>query len=164
MAQQTQGFGTLLGHLGGEQSFPIRAKEWKDRSVWRVFGKCREDANSCNFGRQNITSSHPNELSVKVQGQNNTVCDLTTSVWAFQRNWRFKPDLPGEPAHFPTLLAQTQEGKDMTYHVVLIQKLTDNFTRFDDFVHEVQLLLIIHRPFLVTNVTEFSEEAKRIFR
>ncbi|MGH0129844.1 UNVERIFIED_CONTAM: hypothetical protein FKN15_041271 [Acipenser sinensis] len=41
----------------------------------------------------------------------------------------------------------------------------DNFkARFDDFALGRQLLLFIQNPFLVTNVTEFSEEAKQTFR
>ncbi|MGH0138696.1 UNVERIFIED_CONTAM: hypothetical protein FKN15_072500 [Acipenser sinensis] len=41
----------------------------------------------------------------------------------------------------------------------------DNFkARFDDFTLGRQLLLFIQNPFLVTNVTEFSEEAKQTFR
>ncbi|MGH0125687.1 UNVERIFIED_CONTAM: hypothetical protein FKN15_071735 [Acipenser sinensis] len=41
----------------------------------------------------------------------------------------------------------------------------DNFkAHFDDFALGRQLLLFIQNPFLVTNVTEFSGEAKQTFR
>lgn len=53
----------------------------------------------------------------------------------------------------------------MTYYADSIQKLMNNFkTCFYNFVLGGQLLLITQNPFLVTNVTKFSEEAKEIFR
>ncbi|MGH0122794.1 UNVERIFIED_CONTAM: hypothetical protein FKN15_057508 [Acipenser sinensis] len=88
------------------------------------------------------------------------------SVRAFQRKLEiFKTDLQGELVHFPKLLEQTQREKDVPHHADFIQKLMDNFkARFDDFALERQLQLFIQNPFLVTNVTEFSEEAKQTFR
>ncbi|MGH0143643.1 UNVERIFIED_CONTAM: hypothetical protein FKN15_008789 [Acipenser sinensis] len=107
-------------------------------------------------------TSHLNELNVKLQGQNNTVCDLITAVWAFQRKLEiYKTDLQGELVHFPKCLEQTQGEKDVPHHADFIQKLMDNFkAHFDDFTLRRQLLLFIQNPFLVTNqgITEVKVE------
>lgn len=104
-------------------------------------------------------TSHLNELNIKLQGQNNTILDLISAVWAFQRKLKiFKTDLQGELVHFPKLL-EIKEEKDVTSYANFIQKLMDNF---DDFVFGRQLQLITQNPFLVTNVAELSEEAKQI--
>lgn len=39
-------------------------------------------------------TSHLNQLNVKLQGWHNTVCDMITAVWAFQKKLElFKNDL-----------------------------------------------------------------------
>lgn len=61
----------------------------------------------------NITS-HLNELNVKLQGQNNTVCNVITAVRSFQRKLKiFKTDLHSELVHFLKLLKQIKGGKDV---------------------------------------------------
>ena len=50
-------------------------------------------------------------------------------------------------------------------YVQFIEKLIDNFKeRFDDFILKEQLLLFIQNPFNLTNIAEFSMEAKRTFK
>jgi DNA-directed RNA polymerase subunit L len=113
----------------------------------------------------NITS-HLNQLNVKLQGRDNTVCDMITAVQAFQKKFElFKNDLQGELVHIPNLLVQTQGNKDVPNHVNFLQKLMDNFKAcINDFNVGRELLILLQTPFLVTNVTKLSEEPKQIFR
>lgn len=72
----------------------------------------------------------------------------------------FKTDIQSQLLHFPRLLEQRNDETG-TNHVQFIENLINNFkVRFDDFVLGNQLLLFIQNPFLVTDITEFSDEAK----
>lgn len=104
-------------------------------------------------------TSHLNELNVKLQGKNNSVCDLMTSVRSFQRKLEvFKEDLQGDCAHFPKVQEQIQGERDVSPHVDFIDTLIGNFrNRFDSFSLGQQLLLLIENPFLITDVRGFSK-------
>ena len=61
-------------------------------------------------------------------------------------------------------MEQRKGDTDIKY-VLFIEKLIDNFKeRFDDFVLREQLLLFIQNPFNLTNIAEFSMEAKLTFK
>lgn len=102
-------------------------------------------------------TSHPNELNLKLQGQNNSVADLMTAVRSFQRKLDiFKDDLEGQCEHFPKLRKQIQGERDVSPYVGFINKLTGNFSkRFDSFSLGQQLLLLIQNPFLIREVRGF---------
>ncbi|KAA8578215.1 hypothetical protein FQN60_005347 [Etheostoma spectabile] len=52
-------------------------------------------------------TSHLNELNLKLQGKDSSVCDLMTAVRSFQRKLAlFREDLQGDCAHFPTVKEQ----------------------------------------------------------
>ncbi|KAG1927283.1 protein FAM200B [Pimephales promelas] len=54
-------------------------------------------------------TSHLNELNLKLQGKDNSVCELMTAVRSFQRKLvLFREDLQGDCAHFPTVKEQVQ--------------------------------------------------------
>lgn len=54
-------------------------------------------------------TSHLNELNLKLQGKDNSVCDLMTAVRSFQRKLAlFREDLKEDCAHFPTVKEQVQ--------------------------------------------------------
>lgn len=54
-------------------------------------------------------TSHLNELNLKLQGKNNSICELMTAVRSFQRKLEvFKDDLQGECAHFSAVQEQVQ--------------------------------------------------------
>ncbi|XP_019748101.1 general transcription factor II-I repeat domain-containing protein 2-like [Hippocampus comes] len=111
-------------------------------------------------------TSHLNELNLKLQGKDSTVCELMSAVRAFQRKLEnFKVDLQERMGHFPKLLEQTKgKGDHIQCHVEFLEKLIANFkTRFDDFILGKQVLLFIDNPFLVRNVREFSAEAHQVF-
>ncbi|KAK1896800.1 General transcription factor II-I repeat domain containing protein 2 [Dissostichus eleginoides] len=99
-------------------------------------------------------TSHLNDLNLKLQGKNNTVCELMSAVRAFQRKLEvFKSDLQEGLLHLPKLLEQTKGDNRPQNHVGFLEKLIENFkTRFDDFRLGKQVLLYIENPFLVRNV------------
>ena len=108
---------------------------------------------------------HLNDLNVKLQGKNHSVFNLISAVCAFQKKLElFTTDIRYELLHFPKLLEQRKGDTDIKY-VLFIEKLIDNFKeRFDDFVLREQLLLFIQNPFNLTNIAEFSMEAKLTFK
>lgn len=105
--------------------------------------------------------SHLNDLNVKLQGEKHTIFNLISVIRAFQKKLDlFKTDIQSQLLHFPRLLEQRNDETG-TNHVQFIENLINNFkVRFDDFVLGNQLLLFIQNPFLVTDITEFSDEAK----
>ncbi|XP_063850962.1 general transcription factor II-I repeat domain-containing protein 2A-like [Scylla paramamosain] len=108
---------------------------------------------------------HLNALNVKLQGKNNTVCDIISSVQAFQKLELFKNDLWGELHHFPRLSQEHTKGKKGHHYTEFIDKLIGNFKdRFGDFSLGSLLLLFIQNPFMVSNVILFSHEAKQAFK
>ncbi|KAL2081690.1 hypothetical protein ACEWY4_023543 [Coilia grayii] len=109
-------------------------------------------------------TAHLNDLNVKLQGRNNTVCNLISAIRGFQRKLDiFKSDLQeGSMLHFPNLKSQASDAHHYNY-VEFLEKLIKNFeTRFGDFPLGKQVLLFIENPFLVRNVTEFSHEALKV--
>ena len=111
-------------------------------------------------------TSHLNELNVKLQGKDNSVCDLMTAVRSFQRKLEvFKEDLQGDCVHFPSLQEQVQGERDVTSFADFVDKLIVNFSkRFDSFSLGQQLTLFIQNPFLITDVRGFSKEATQLFK
>ncbi|KAG1925210.1 protein FAM200B, partial [Pimephales promelas] len=109
-------------------------------------------------------TSHLNDLNMKLQGKNNTVCNLTSAVCAFQKKLElFKCDLQQDLLHFPKLLNQTAGTHRHHNHAEFLDKLIKNFqTRFGDFPLGKQVLLCMENPFLVKNIAEFSTEALKI--
>ncbi|CAK8697998.1 unnamed protein product [Clavelina lepadiformis] len=107
--------------------------------------------------------SHLNDLNVKLQGEKHTIFDLITAIRAFQKKLEiFKHDIQSQLVHFLRLLEQSKGKNDSgTRYVQFVEKLITNFAvRFDYFSLGKQLLLFIENPFLVTDITEFSVEAK----
>ncbi len=79
-------------------------------------------------------NSHLNELNLRLQGKDNSVCELVTAVRSFQRKLEvFKEDLQGDCAHFPAVQEQVQGQRDVSSFVDFIDKLIVNFNRFDSF-------------------------------
>ncbi|XP_077312023.1 SCAN domain-containing protein 3-like [Lithobates pipiens] len=111
-------------------------------------------------------TSHLNELNVKLQGKNNSICDLMTAVRSFQRKLDlFKEDLQGECLHFTKVKEQIQGKRDVSSFVDFINKLIGNFSkRFDSFSLGHQILLFIHNPFLIKDVRVFSKEVMQTFK
>uniref|UniRef100_A0A0P4WGZ3 Uncharacterized protein n=1 Tax=Scylla olivacea TaxID=85551 RepID=A0A0P4WGZ3_SCYOL len=110
------------------------------------------------------TSLFISMLSMSNYKEKTTVCDLISSVQAFQKLELFKNDLQGELHHFPRLLEHTKGKKGHNY-TEFIDKLIGNFKdRFGDFSLGSLLLLFIQNPFMVSNVTLFSHEAKQVFK
>lgn len=109
-------------------------------------------------------TSHLNDLNLKLQGKNNSVCDLVAAVQSFQRKLDiFKEDLKEDCTHFPSLKKISE--RDASSHVEFIQKLIGNFReRFVNFSLGDQLLLFIQNPFLIKNVIAFSQEAKQVYK
>ena len=107
--------------------------------------------------------SHLNELCLKLQGQ--SIFDSINAVRAFQKKLIiFKHDIQNQLNHFQRLLEQCK-GKGDARYVAFIKKLIDNFAvRFGDFSLGQQLLLFIENPFLITNIVNFSAEAKETFK
>ena len=84
-------------------------------------------------------TSHLNDLNLKLQGKNKSVCDLVAAVQSFQ--WKleiFKADLQENFTHFPAM-KQIQGER---------------------YFLSCQVLLFIQNPFLVKNGTTLSQEAK----
>ncbi|MBN3304913.1 GSHB synthetase, partial [Amia calva] len=96
-------------------------------------------------------TSHLNDLNMKLQGKNNTVCNLTSVVCAFQKKLElFKCDLQQDLLHFPKLLNQTAGTHHHHNHAEFLDKLIKNFqTRFGDFPLGKQVLLCMETRFLV---------------
>lgn len=111
-------------------------------------------------------TSHLNELNLKLQGKNNSICDLMTAVRSFQRKLDlFKEDLQGECLHFTKVKEQIQGKRDVSPFVDFINKLIGNFSkRFDSFSLGQQILLFIHNPFLIKDVRVFSKEVIQTFK
>jgi len=111
-------------------------------------------------------TSHLNELNLKLQGKDNSVCDLMTAVRSFQRKLAlFREDLQGDCAHFPTVKEQVQGEREVSSFVDFVDKLIVNFSkRFDSFSLGQQLTLFIQNPFLITDVREFSKEVTLLFK
>lgn len=111
-------------------------------------------------------TSHLNELNLKLQGKDNSVCDLMTAVRSFQRKLvLFREDLLADCAHFPTVKEQVQGERDVSSFVDFLDKLIVNFSmRFDSFSLGQQLTLFIQNPFLITDVREFSKEVTLLFK
>ncbi|CAM4733374.1 unnamed protein product [Leuciscus chuanchicus] len=111
-------------------------------------------------------TSHLNELNLKLQGKDNSVCDLMTAVRSFQRKLvLFREDLLADCAHFPTVKEQIQGERDVSYFVDFVDKLIVNFSkRFDSFSLGQQLTLFIQNPFLITDVRDFSKEVTLLFK
>ncbi|XP_060761167.1 general transcription factor II-I repeat domain-containing protein 2-like [Neoarius graeffei] len=99
-------------------------------------------------------TSHMNNLNLKLQGKENTVCKLISAVRAFQRKLEvFRSDLQEELLHFPKLLEQTKGKGAHQKCVPFVEKLIENFkTCFDDFILGEHVLLCIGNPFLLRNV------------
>ncbi|KAL0161498.1 hypothetical protein M9458_045223 [Cirrhinus mrigala] len=110
-------------------------------------------------------TSHLNDLNLKLQGKNSTVCDLMSAVRAFQRKLEvFKCDLQQNLLHFPRLLDQTAGKHHHHNYAEFLEKLITNFqTCFEDFPLGKQVLLCIENPFLVKSIAEFSTEAMKVF-
>ncbi|KAK0154982.1 SCAN domain-containing protein 3 [Merluccius polli] len=98
-------------------------------------------------------TSHLNELNLKLQGKDNTICELMTAVRSFQRKLEvFKEDLQGDCAHFPAVQDQVQGQRDVSSFGDFVDKLIVNFSkRFDSFRFGQQLTLFIQNPFLITD-------------
>ena len=112
-------------------------------------------------------TSHLNQLNLKLQGKDNSICDLMMAVNSFQRKLKvFREDLQGECAHFPSVHQQQVQGKrDLSAFVDFVDRLTENFSqRFDGFTLGQQLTLFIQNPFLITDVRGFSKEVTQLFR
>ncbi len=111
-------------------------------------------------------TSHLNELNLRLQGKDNSVCELMTAVRSFQRKLDvFKEDLQGDCAHFPAVQEQVQGQRDVSSFVDFIDKLIVNFSnRFDCFSFGQQLTMFIQNPFLITDVREFSKEVTQHFK
>nr|XP_054593491.1 SCAN domain-containing protein 3-like [Nothobranchius furzeri] len=111
-------------------------------------------------------TSHLNELNLRLQGKDNSICELMTAVRAFQRKLEmFKEDLQEDCVHFPAVQEQVQGQRDVSSFVVFIDKLIANFSnRFDSFSIGQQLTMFIQNPFLITDVRSFSKEATQHFK
>ncbi len=111
-------------------------------------------------------TSHLNELNLRLQGKDNSICELVTAVRSFQRKLEvFKEDLQGDCAHFPAVQDQVQGQRDVSSFVDFIDKLIVNFSnRFDSFRFGQQLTMFIQNPFLITDVMEFSKEVTQHFK
>ncbi|CAJ1074342.1 PREDICTED: SCAN domain-containing protein 3-like [Xyrichtys novacula] len=111
-------------------------------------------------------TSHLNKLNLKLQGKDNSICDLMMAVSAFQRKLEvFREDLQGECAHFPSVQQQVQGQRDLSAFVDFVDRLTENFSqRFDIFTLGQQLTLFIQDPFLITDVRGFSKEVTQLFK
>ncbi|XP_045076200.1 SCAN domain-containing protein 3-like [Coregonus clupeaformis] len=111
-------------------------------------------------------TSHLNELNLRLQGKDNSICELMTAVRSFQRKLEvFKEDLQGDCVHFPAVQEQVQGQRDLSSFVDFIDKLIVNFSnRFDSFSFGEQLTMFIQNPFLITDVRGFSKEVTQHFK
>ncbi|KAL1276907.1 hypothetical protein QQF64_023580 [Cirrhinus molitorella] len=113
-------------------------------------------------------TSHLSYLNLKLQGKNSKVCDLMSTVCAFQRNLEvFKCDLQQNLLHFPRLLDQTAGKHQHHKYAEFLEKLIKIFqTHFEDFpftFEDFEVLLCIENPFLIKSIAEFSTEAMKVF-
>lgn len=61
-------------------------------------------------------TSHLNELKLRLQGKDISICELMIAVCSFQRKLEvFKEDLQGNCAHFPAVQEQVQRQKDVFF-------------------------------------------------
>lgn len=103
-------------------------------------------------------TSHLNDINLKLQGMNNSVC-FGGSCPVFLEEVGFKKDC----THFPALKKINE--RDASSHVEFIQKLIVNFRdRFETFSIGDHLFLFIRNLFLVKNVITFSQEAKQLYK
>uniref|UniRef100_G3NU70 Uncharacterized protein n=1 Tax=Gasterosteus aculeatus TaxID=69293 RepID=G3NU70_GASAC len=111
-------------------------------------------------------TAHLNELNLRLQGEDNSICELMTAVRSFQKKLElFKEDLQGDCAHFPAVQEQVQGQRDVSSFVDFIDKLIVNFSnRFDSFSFGQQLTMFIQNPFIITDVRGFSEEVTQHFK
>uniref|UniRef100_G3NPE4 DUF4371 domain-containing protein n=1 Tax=Gasterosteus aculeatus TaxID=69293 RepID=G3NPE4_GASAC len=100
-------------------------------------------------------TAHLNELNLRLQGEDNSICELMTTVRSFQKKLElFKEDLQGDC----TLTSSAGTGTG-TERFDFIDKLIVNFSnRFDSFSFGQQLTMFIQNPFIITDVRGFSEE------
>ena len=107
-----------------------------------------------------------NEQNLRLQGEDNSICELMTAVCSFQRKLEvFKEELQGDCAHFPAVQEQVQAQQNMSAFVDFIDKLIVNFSnRFDSFSFGQQLTTFIQNPFLITDVRGFSKEVTQHFK
>lgn len=72
-------------------------------------------------------TSHLNELNTKLQGKDNSICELMTAVRSFQRKLEvFKEDLQGDCVHFPAVQEQVKGQRDVSSCVDFVDKLIEN--------------------------------------
>ncbi|GAA6097172.1 SCAN domain-containing protein 3-like [Tachysurus ichikawai] len=111
-------------------------------------------------------TSHLNDLNLRLQGEDNSICELMTAVHSFQKKLEvFKEDLQGDCAHFPAVREQVQGQRDVSSFVDFIDKLTVNFSnRFDSFSFGQQLTMFIQNLFVITDVRGFSKEVTQHFK
>ncbi|KAL1250540.1 hypothetical protein QQF64_018336 [Cirrhinus molitorella] len=111
-------------------------------------------------------TSHLNELNIRLQGKDNSVCELMTAVRSFQKKLEvFKEDLQADCAHFPTVQEQVQGQRDVLSFVDFIDKLIVNFSnRFDNFSFGQHLTMFIQNPFLITDVRDSQKEVTQHFK
>ena len=75
-------------------------------------------------------TSHLNELNTKLQGKDNSICELMTAVRSFQRKLEvFKEDLQGDCVHFPAVQEQVKGQRDVSSFVDFVDKLIENFSK-----------------------------------
>uniref|UniRef100_G3N6A7 Uncharacterized protein n=1 Tax=Gasterosteus aculeatus TaxID=69293 RepID=G3N6A7_GASAC len=99
-------------------------------------------------------TAHLNELNLRLQGEDHSICELMTAVRSFQKKLElFKDDLQGDCARFPAVQEQVQGQRDGSSFVDFIDKLIVNFSnRFDSFSFGQQLTMFIQNPFIITDV------------
>lgn len=104
-----------------------------------------------------LITSHLNEMNWRLQGKDNSICELMTAVCSFQRKLEvFKENLQGDCAHFPAVQEKVQGQRDVSF-VDFIDKLIVNFSKhFDSFSFGQQLIMFIQNPFLITGVFKGS--------
>ena len=149
-----------------ERFWSIREEEGQSNVKANAFlAFLRDDTKMKIVGFLADMMSHLNELCLKLQGQKCNIFDLINAVRAFQQKLIiFKHDIQNQLNHFQRLLEQCK-GKGDARYVASIEKLIDNFAvRFGDFSLGQQLLLFIENSFLVTNIVNFSAEAKKTFK
>lgn len=121
---------SVFGHYG---------KSWKHFCWIRRVQKQNNLWNSCRMKKMEIVaflSDITSHLNMKLQGKNDTVCNLTQLSVLFRRNCRrvFKCDLQQDLLHFPKLINQTARKHHHHNHAEFLDKLIENFqTRFGDF-------------------------------
>ncbi|XP_026214156.1 SCAN domain-containing protein 3-like, partial [Anabas testudineus] len=111
-------------------------------------------------------TSHLNELNLRLQGKDNSICELLRAIRSFQRKLEvFKEDLQADCEHFPAVQEQVQGQRDVSSFVDFIDNMIINFSnRFDSFSFGQQLTMFIQNPFLITDVRGFSKEVTQHFK